>query len=158
MGASLGWATSFNAFVETALLAYVSGATASELSNALDARAFEQAGQLLRSQWDGITVKDVNAEAFRRWLSTTFATWAIVGVPHAKAASADTYGWAWAPGAEQAEDAIVEVYRHFDFVAASIRNMNGTAADLGERFRADVTSFNCELDLRLLASSAAQAS
>ena len=69
MGATLGWAVSFNTFVETALLAYLSGAAASELFEAVDEQHFALTGQLMRSKSQDDTVTEVNSEAFRRCAS-----------------------------------------------------------------------------------------
>ena len=78
-----------------------------------------------------------------RWLCTSYATWAIIGVPHAKAGATDSYGWAWALGSQREEDAIMEVYGHFNFVSATLNQMEGATKGMGARFKAQVDAFNC---------------
>ena len=67
MGATLGWAISWRAFVDTALLAYFSGHSAQEVFDALPYEEFGQVGSVFRVAEQGSTAsEEINAEAFAR--------------------------------------------------------------------------------------------
>jgi hypothetical protein len=71
MGASLGWAFGWQAFIDKALLAYMSGATAQDVFDALEFDEFSQVGSVLRVAATGaIRPERVNAEAFARCVPT----------------------------------------------------------------------------------------
>jgi hypothetical protein len=67
MGATLGWAISWHAFVDTALLAYLSGSSAQDVFDALEFEEFGQVGSVLRVASEvSVAHEEVNAEAFAR--------------------------------------------------------------------------------------------
>lgn len=67
MGATMGWAFSYQVFVDTALLAYLSGASVSEISSCLKQHEFSQAGALLQAASDETARSEaVNADAYCR--------------------------------------------------------------------------------------------
>ena len=67
MGATLGWAVSWHAFIDTALLAYLSGASAQQLFDALHYDEFAQVGSVLRMETQvAVAPEEANADAFAR--------------------------------------------------------------------------------------------
>ena len=67
MGAALGWAISWRCFMDTALLAYLSGLTAQDAFDALDVAEFSQAGSILRIASSAEVQPDAaNAQVFAR--------------------------------------------------------------------------------------------
>jgi hypothetical protein len=71
MGAALGWCFSWQAFIDKALLAYMSGATAQDIFDALEFEEFSQVGSVLRvAATATVRTERVNAEAFARCVGT----------------------------------------------------------------------------------------
>jgi hypothetical protein len=68
MGACMGWACAWEAFIDTALLAYLAGTSAQSLFDALDPEEFSQAGCIFRAAASATVNSDrINAEAFARY-------------------------------------------------------------------------------------------
>lgn len=68
MGATMGWAFSYQVFVDTALLAYLSGASVSQIASSLKQHEFAQAGALLKTAADKTARSEAtNAEAYCRY-------------------------------------------------------------------------------------------
>lgn len=67
MGACMGWALSWDSFLEACLLAYVAGVPAQALFDAIDIEEFTQAGSVLRAAASAEAGPEhVNGEAFAR--------------------------------------------------------------------------------------------
>lgn len=77
MGAAMGWAYSWRAFVGKALLAYMAGVSAQDLMDQVSQQEFSQAGTMFKAAASAtIQSEKINAEAFSRWvpvLSPAFA-------------------------------------------------------------------------------------
>lgn len=81
MGAALGWAISWRCFIDTALLAYLSGLTAQEAFDALDVAEFSQAGSILRIASSAEVQPDAaNAEVFARCAAPWPSSRSVAGV------------------------------------------------------------------------------
>lgn len=67
MGAAMGWAYSWRAFVNTALLAYMAGVSAQNLMDQVSQQEFSQAGTMFKAAASAtIQSEKINAEAFAR--------------------------------------------------------------------------------------------
>lgn len=70
MGATLGWGISWQLFIDTALLAYLAGASAQEVFDHLDPEEFSQAGEIFKAVSSAtVQPEKINAEAFARCAS-----------------------------------------------------------------------------------------
>lgn len=58
-----------------------------------------------------------------RWLSTTFTTWALLKVPHAKAGISDAAGWGWGGAADDPASA-VEAHRMAEVISKALQNLS----------------------------------
>lgn len=75
MGATMGWAFSWEAFIDAALLAYMAGVSAQDLFDALDIEEFSQAGSIFRAAAGAsVNTETVNAEAFARCVSSVLGS------------------------------------------------------------------------------------
>lgn len=71
MGAAMGWAYSWRAFVDAALLAYMSGVSAQQLMYQVSRQEFSQAGTMFKAAASAsIQSEKINAEAFARFVSS----------------------------------------------------------------------------------------
>lgn len=67
MGAAMGWAYSWRAFVNNALLAYMAGVSAQDLMDQVSQQEFSQAGTMFKAAASAtIQSEKINAEAFSR--------------------------------------------------------------------------------------------
>lgn len=79
MGATLGWSISWQLYVDSTLLAYLSGATAQQLYDQLLATEFSQAGAIFKAVSSAtVTAEGINAEAFARCSYPSTAYWAQI--------------------------------------------------------------------------------
>jgi hypothetical protein len=67
MGATLGWSISWQLLLDSALLAYLSGATAQQLYDQLLPQEFSQAGEIFKAVSSAsVAPERINSEAFAR--------------------------------------------------------------------------------------------
>lgn len=79
MGASMGWSISWQLFVDTALLAYLSGATAQQVHDQLKGEEFSQAGTIFQAVSSaGVAAEKINSEAFARCSSEAIVSCCII--------------------------------------------------------------------------------
>eukprot|EP00892_Ulva_mutabilis_P009668 jgi/Ulvmu1/7073/UM033_0134.1 len=123
MGAAMGWAYSWHMFVNTALLAYMAGVSAEDLMSQVSQQEFSQAGTMFKAAASAsIQSEKINAEAFARWLSTAYMTWALLGITH-PAGEGDS-GWAWVPTQlDSSQDNTVVAHAMSEFVAQTLRRL-----------------------------------